>query len=213
MPHHLLLDNHPLALIVIARNRTDIRCRPARGAPHHHRRHRRPPRSIPVRSNREETRRGRRPGRQRYGIVRNLRMILSVLPEIVAVALSVFSLTLADVGADGCLAAAATPFAVSFRRRCCRRAVAARALHGAQGVRAALLAARVTAAADLRARDDGFAAHCSEAGEEGGEKGTQAGDCGCHDCVKDFGLAADCRCDAVEGWVGRVQFLGLVVDL
>ena len=140
-------------------------------------------------------------------------MILSVLPEIVAVALSVFSLTLADVGADGCLATAAAPFAVSFRRRCCRRAVAARALHGAQGVRAALLAARVTAAADLRARDDGFAAHCSEAGEEGGEKGTQAGDCGCHDCVKDFGLAADCRCDAVEGWVGRVQFLGLVVDL
>lgn len=71
----------------------------------------------------------------------------------------------------------------------------------------------MTTAADLRARDHGFAAHCSEAGEEGGEEGAQAGDRRGHDCVEDFGLAADCGCDAVEGWVRGVQFLGLVVDL
>jgi len=183
MPLHLLLDNHPLALIVIARNGTPLR----RRRPHPHRG---PPRSI--RSGRETGRR-RDPRR----LVRNLRMILPVLPEIVALAL-------AHVRADGRLAAATAPFARSLR--CCgRRAIAAGTLHGAQSVRgAAFFAARVTAAADLRACDDGFAAHCSEAGEKGGEEGAQAGDCRGHDCVEDFGLAADCGGDTVEGGVGGV---------
>ena len=145
MPLHLFFDNHPLALIVIARNGTPLR----RRRPHPHRG---PPRSI--RSGRETGRR-RDPRR----LVRNLRMILPVLPEIVALAL-------AHVRADGRLAAATAPFARSLR--CCgRRAIAAGTLHGAQSVRgAAFFAARVTAAADLRACDDRFAAHCSEAGEK-----------------------------------------------
>jgi hypothetical protein len=65
----------------------------------------------------------------------------------------------------------------------------------------------------LGACDDGFAAHGAEAGEEGGEEGAQAGDCRGHDGVEDFGLAADCRWDAVEGFVGGGELAGEVVDL
>jgi hypothetical protein len=67
--------------------------------------------------------------------------------------------------------------------------------------------------ADLRAGDDGFGAHGAEAGEEGREEGAQAGDCGGHYCVEDFGLAADGGGDAVEGLVGGMEFDGEVVDL
>lgn len=66
--------------------------------------------------------------------------------------------------------------------------------------------------ADLRAGDDGFAAHGTEAGEEACEEGAQAGDGGGHDGVEDFGLAADGG-DDVEGLVGGVQFAGYVVEV
>jgi hypothetical protein len=205
MPLHLLLDNHPLALIVIARNRNRIR----RLSGPHHRHHRCPLRQSMIPSSRE-ARRSRSRGRLRLQCrpMRNPRMILPILPEIVALAL-------AYVCANRRLPAATAPFLGLFLRRrcCCRRTVAARALHGAQSVRATFFAARMATAADLRACDHGFTAHGSEAGEKGGEEGTQAGYCRGHDCVEDFGLAADCGCDAVEGWVRGVQFLGLVVDL
>jgi hypothetical protein len=205
MPLHLLLDNHPLALIVIARNRNRVRCL---SGPHH-RHHRSPLRRSMIPSSRE-ARRSRSRGRLRlqYRPMRNPRMILPILPEIVALAL-------AYVCANRRLPAATAPFlGLSLRRRCCcRRTVAARALHGAQSVRATFFAARMATAADLRACDHGFTAHGSEAGEKGGEEGTQAGYCRGHDRVEDFGLAADRGCDAVEGWVRGVEFLGLVVDL
>ena len=86
------------------------------------------------------------------------------------------------------------------------------ALHRAQGV-GALLAGVGARVADLRACDDGFAAHGAEAGEEGGEEGAQAGDCRGHDGVEDFGLAADGGWDAVESFVGGGELSGEVVDL
>jgi hypothetical protein len=85
---------------------------------------------------------------------------------------------------------------------------ALRAFHGAQSV--AALLTRVT---DLRAGDYGLGSHGAEAGEEACEERAQAGDCGGHYGVEDFGLSADGGGDAVEGLVGGVQFDGEVVDL
>ena len=86
------------------------------------------------------------------------------------------------------------------------------ALHRAQGV-GALLAGVRARISDLGARDDGFAAHGAEAGEERREEGAQAGDCRGHDGVEDFGLAADGCGDTVEGLVGGGELAGEVVDL
>lgn len=101
-------------------------------------------------------------------IRRNQRAILAVIAEIVAM-----SLAPSHVRAYRRLPAPTAPLRL-FRRG---RAVTAGTLHRTQRVRTAtaLFAARVPVAtaastADLRARDDSFAAHCSETGEEGGEE-------------------------------------------
>jgi hypothetical protein len=117
----------------------------------------------------------RRPSRTPR-IMANMRLILAFNPKIVQLTLTL-------------LRASGSPL-LSARS-------ALRAFHGAESV-----AALFARPADLRAGDDGFVAHGAEAGEERGEERAQAGDCGGHYCVEDFGLAADGGGDAVEGLVG-----------
>ena len=146
------------------------------------------------------SRRHSSPARRPRSIMADMRLVLRIIPEIVEIARPAAAAHHHQAAATPALLLLATP----------RGAVGA--LHRAQGV-GALLAGVGAGVADLGAGDDGFAAHGAEAGEEGGEEGAQAGDCRGHDCVENFGLAADDCGDAVEGFVGGGELLGEVVDL
>ena len=134
----------------------------------------------------------------------DMRLVLRIVAEIVELARA--------AAASHHYQATATPALFFCRILASSPRTAVGALQRAQGV-GALLAGVGTRVADLEAGDDGFAAHGAEAGKEGGEEGAQAGDCRGHDGVEDFGLAADDRGDAVEGFVGGGELPGEEVDL